>query len=158
MPRNQDCSREHAASSVMCFGKPSFSSVPKECLFVFLNAAQYVWRPWQTLEGEKPATVKKSVLCWRPVVRSEITSFVSPWIVWIWRSKISSYRFIFLIIYLWESTGEGGADRGSEAGSVLPADSSEPDVGLKPTEREIVAWAEVGCSTSWATQVPLMKF
>ena len=33
---------------------------------------------------------------------------------------------------------------------------SEPDVGLKPTNREIVTWAKVGHLTDWATQAPLI--
>ena len=54
----------------------------------------------------------------------------------------------------------GGAERKrerqteSEAGSRLWAVSTDPDVGLKPTDCEIMTWAEVGCSTDWATQAP----
>ena len=33
--------------------------------------------------------------------------------------------------------------------------STEPHAGLEPTNREIMTWAEVGCLTIWATQVPL---
>ena len=32
--------------------------------------------------------------------------------------------------------------------------STEPDSGLKPTNREIVTWADVGRLTDWATQAP----
>ena len=53
---------------------------------------------------------------------------------------------------------EGGAERKGdtelEAGSRLYAVSTEPDVGLEPTNHEIMTWAEVGCLTNWATQVP----
>ena len=49
---------------------------------------------------------------------------------------------------------EGDAE--SEAGSRLRAVSTEPDVGLEPTDREIVTGAEVGRSTDWATQAPLL--
>ena len=53
----------------------------------------------------------------------------------------------------------GGAetegDTESEAGSRLWAVSTEPDVGLELTKREIMTWAEVGRSTDWATQAPL---
>ena len=49
---------------------------------------------------------------------------------------------------------EGGTE--SEAGSGLRAVSPEPDAGLELTDREIVTWAEVGCSTDWATQAPLI--
>ena len=43
----------------------------------------------------------------------------------------------------------------SEASSRLWAVSTEPDAGLKLTDREIVTWAEVGHPTDWATRVPL---
>ena len=53
----------------------------------------------------------------------------------------------------------GGAERGgdteSEASSRLWAVSTEPDMGLKLTDRDIVTWAEVGHSTDWATQAPI---
>ena len=45
-------------------------------------------------------------------------------------------------------------DTESKVGSRLWAVSTEPDAGLKPTDREIMTWAEVGCSTDWATQAP----
>ena len=48
--------------------------------------------------------------------------------------------------------GEG--DTESEAVSRLWVVSTEPGVGLKLTNHEIVTWAEVGCLTYWATQVP----
>ena len=51
----------------------------------------------------------------------------------------------------------GGAEREgdteSEAGSRLPAVSSEPDMGLKLTNRKIKTRAEVRCSTDGATPV-----
>ena len=43
-------------------------------------------------------------------------------------------------------------DRGFEVGTC--AGISEPDVGLELTNCEIMTWAEVGCSTDWATQAP----
>ena len=58
-----------------------------------------------------------------------------------------------------QSISGGGAEREgdteSEAGSRLWAVSTEPNAGLKLTNREIMTWAEVGRSTDWATQVPL---
>ena len=52
----------------------------------------------------------------------------------------------------------GGAEREgdteSETGSRLWAVSTEPDVGLELTDREIMTWAEVGRLTDQATQVP----
>ena len=42
----------------------------------------------------------------------------------------------------------------SETGSRLWAISTEPDVGLKPVNCEIMTWDEVGYLTNWATQVP----
>ena len=52
-----------------------------------------------------------------------------------------------------EAEREGGTE--SKAGSGLRAISTEPDVGLEPTNREIMTWAEVGRLTDWATQAPL---
>ena len=46
-------------------------------------------------------------------------------------------------------------DTESEAGSRLWAASTEPDVGLELTDREIVTWAEVKRLTDWATQASL---
>ena len=53
--------------------------------------------------------------------------------------------------------GEGHreGDTESETGSRLQAVSTEPDVGLELTDREIMTWAEVGRLTDWATQAPL---
>ena len=67
-----------------------------------------------------------------------------------------------MFIHFWErekqSMSRGGAQREGdtelEAGSRLWAVSPEPDVGLELTDREIVTWAEVGCSTDWAIQAP----
>ena len=58
-----------------------------------------------------------------------------------------------------EHISGGGAkkegDTESEAGSRLWAVSTEPEVGLELTDREIMTRAEVGRLTDWATQVPL---
>ena len=51
-----------------------------------------------------------------------------------------------------ETEREG--DTESETGSRLQAVSTEPDAGLKPTDREIMTWAVVGRPTDWATQAP----
>ena len=67
-----------------------------------------------------------------------------------------------MFIYFWErqrqNVSELGAekegDTESEAGSRLWAVSTQPDAGLQLTSREIVTWAEVACSTNWATQAP----
>ena len=74
-----------------------------------------------------------------------------------------------MFIYFWESVwvsgggaekreSEGERDREgdteSEAGSKLWAVSTEPDTGHKPTNREIMTWAEVGRLNDWATQSP----
>ena len=53
---------------------------------------------------------------------------------------------------------EREGDTESETGSRLWAVSTEPDVGLELTDREIVTWAEVGRLTDWATQVPRNDF
>ena len=49
--------------------------------------------------------------------------------------------------------GQRERERESQA-----ADSMEPDVGLEPTDREIMTWAEVGRLTNRATQAPLPTF
>ena len=72
------------------------------------------------------------------------------------------FFLMLLLIYFWDrerqSMSRGGTEREgdteSEAGSRLWADSTEPNAGLKLTECEIMTWAEVGCSTDWATQAP----
>ena len=53
---------------------------------------------------------------------------------------------------------EREGDTESEAGSRLWAVSTEPYAELKLTEYEIMTWAEVGCSTDWATQVLLEHY
>ena len=73
-----------------------------------------------------------------------------------------------MFIYFWESArerqsgnGEGRdreGDTESEAGSRLWAVSTDPEVGLELTNREIMTWAEVGRLTDWATQVPPSLF
>ena len=61
-----------------------------------------------------------------------------------------------MFIYLWESNrvqaGEGQRAGDTEAGSRLWAISTEPDMGRKLTNREIMTWAEVRPLTDWATQ------
>ena len=67
-----------------------------------------------------------------------------------------------MFVYSWErerqSVRRGGAEREgdieAEAGSKLWAVSTEPNAGLKLTDCKIMTWAEVGCSTDWATQAP----
>ena len=67
-----------------------------------------------------------------------------------------------MFIYYWEtekqSMSMGGVERGrdteSEAGSRLWAVSTESNVGLELTNREIMIWAEVGHLTEWAVQAP----
>ena len=57
-----------------------------------------------------------------------------------------------------QSMSGGGAEREGdtepEAGSGLWAVGTEPEMGLEPTDREIMTWAEVGRLTDWATQAP----
>ena len=43
-------------------------------------------------------------------------------------------------------------DTESEAGFRLRPVSTEPDVGIEPTNREIMTWAKGGHLTNWATQ------
>ena len=68
---------------------------------------------------------------------------------------------LFKMFYFWErqSKSRGGAEKEGEteskAGSRLWAVSTESDAGLKPTNREIMTWAEVRPLTNWTTQAPL---
>ena len=64
-------------------------------------------------------------------------------------------------LFLRERESRGGAERERGKQSIwsrLCADSREPDAGLKLTNCEIMSWAQVGCSTDWATQVALGHF
>ena len=71
-------------------------------------------------------------------------------------------KFFFLRLFIfeterdraWMGEGQREGDTESETGSRLLAVSTEPDAGLKLTDREIMTWAEVGRLTDWATQVP----
>ena len=86
------------------------------------------------------------------------------------RTPIYYYYFYFyLFIYFFnfwdrerQSISRGGSEREGdtefEASSRLWAIRIEPDEGLKLTNRETMTWAKVGCSTDWATQVPLLLF
>ena len=53
-----------------------------------------------------------------------------------------------------QCVGGGEGDTEYKAGSRLPAISTEPNGGLKPTNHEIMTWAAVGRLTNWATQAP----
>ena len=86
-----------------------------------------------------------------------------------WYNQFSNFYLLLLLlmfIYFWDRERQnmsgGGAEREgdteSEAGSRLWAVSTEPDAGLELTDCEIMTWAEVGCSTDWATQVPICWF
>ena len=59
----------------------------------------------------------------------------------------------FLFLSKRVQAGKGQRER-QRIWSRLHTDSREPHVGLKPTNCKIVAWAEVGRLTDWATQVP----
>ena len=76
-----------------------------------------------------------------------------------WTVNLHFFFNAYLFLRERKSTsGEGAGKEGdieSEAGSRLWAVSTEPDVGLEPTNCEIVTWAEVGRSTDWAPQAPL---
>ena len=75
---------------------------------------------------------------------------------------LSFFFLYFLMFYFWErerqSASRGEAEREgdteSKAGSRLWAVSTEPDVGLEPTDHKIMTWAEARRLTDWATQAP----
>ena len=54
----------------------------------------------------------------------------------------------------WKRSRARGRHR-IQSRSRLWAVSTVPNVGLEPTNREIMTWAKVGHLTDWATQVPL---
>ena len=56
---------------------------------------------------------------------------------------------------VWAGQGQREGDTESKAGSGLWAVSTEPNPGLKPTNCEIMTWAEVRHLTDWATQETL---
>ena len=76
--------------------------------------------------------------------------------------------FIFFNVSLFlkgrhrQSMSGGGAesegDTASEAGSRLWAVSTQPVMGLKLPNRDIITWAKVGRLTNWAIQTPLLFF
>ena len=79
--------------------------------------------------------------------------------------KVVTFYFLFIFltfIHFWETErdrawvgkGQREGDTESKAGPRLRAVSTEPDAGLQLTNCEITTWAEVGCSTDWATQAP----
>ena len=74
------------------------------------------------------------------------------------------FKFFLTFIHFWETEQEWGRGRKregnteSEAGSRIWAVSTEPDTGLEPMNCETMTWAEVGRSTDWATQAPLLAF
>ena len=59
-----------------------------------------------------------------------------------------------MFIYFWEKAQARQGQRAEQRiQSGLCADSSRPDAGSN-TNHEIMAWAKVGHSANWATQVP----
>ena len=78
-----------------------------------------------------------------------------------------SYLFIFFNIYSFlrdrerQNVSGGGTEIERKTlilkGSRLWAVSTESDVGLELTSREIMTWAEVGHLTDWAIQAPQSK-
>ena len=77
---------------------------------------------------------------------------------------VNYLAFFFTFIYFGETewdkvwAGEGQSEKETQNLKQAPgsgASSIEPDTGLKLTDCEIMTWAEVRCSTDWATQVPL---
>ena len=74
----------------------------------------------------------------------------------------TDFLIFLMFIYFWESVSSGGAERAgdteSKAGSRLWAVSTEADVELELTTYEIMTWAQVRCSTDWATQKPRNPF
>ena len=78
--------------------------------------------------------------------------------------KENSFFFFFFtfILFLRETDRQSasgvGEDTESKAGSRLPADGTEPDVGLQLSNCEIMTCAKGGRLTDWATQAPRFVF
>ena len=74
-------------------------------------------------------------------------------------SLIKKFFFSHWFIFERQNVSGGGAEREKDTepktGSRLWAVSTEPYVGLEPTDHKIMTWAEVGRLTDWATQAPL---
>ena len=78
-----------------------------------------------------------------------------------WKCIFETFLLLFLMfIYFWDRdrawAEEGQRERETQDPKQAPgwAVSTEPDVGLKLTDREIMTWAKVGRLTDWATQAP----
>ena len=73
-----------------------------------------------------------------------------------------SFSFLtdfYLFIFERGSVSGGGAERGGQrVQSGFRVDSTEPDVGLEPVNREIMTWAEGRRLTNWAPHVPPFSF
>ena len=99
------------------------------------------------------------------IEKNEILPFATTWVelrvlcCFVLFLFFNFFSHLFNFERQWQSVSrveaEKQGDTGSEAGSRLRADSTEPDVGLEPTTCEIMTWAEVRCPTDWATQAPL---
>ena len=64
-----------------------------------------------------------------------------------------------LFIYFWERETENEWERGRERERGQDTQNQKQDPGIwddawDPGNHEIMTWAEVGCLTDWATQVP----
>ena len=69
-----------------------------------------------------------------------------------WNQIIS---FFFSLMFIFERQTECGRKRGRQSiQSRLWAVSTEPDMGLEPTDHEIMTWAKVRHLTNWATKAP----
>ena len=97
---------------------------------------------------------------WDTVEENDTTSYG---LEQIFANQISDQVFIFLLICFlnvysflrerekaWAKEEQGG----HRIQSRLRSDSTEPNARLKPMNCETMTWAEVGCSTHWATQTP----
>ena len=74
----------------------------------------------------------------------------------------SQNLFFLMFTHFWETERQSTrgerqreGDTETKAGSKPQAVSTEPKVGLEPTDGEIMTWAEVRRPTDWATQAPL---
>ena len=76
----------------------------------------------------------------------------------IWNCKSTQSAFLKKMFIFEREHEWGGAERGEQRiWSWLSDESSELNVVFELTNCEIMIWAEVGCSTNWVTEVPLLN-
>ena len=108
--------------------------------FLFSPLACWIRRQLSTLQPFQCEEETFSCVTYKVVVVSSAASFF--------------FFFFFNVIFERAQVGERQRETESEAGSRLWAVSTEPNVGLEPTNCEILTWTDVRHSADWATKRP----